>query len=233
MFDVKQLFDQYLGSQADESAGGASRAGNFGGLAGGALAGGLLGLLAGTETGRKIGKTALVYGGTAALGGLAYKAWRDWKSGKPAPDPLTSTAARAAPPPAPPAGSAFLPQPGQEADLTRALLRAMIGAAKADGRIDAMEQQRIFQQVNELGADAEMRSFVMEQLAQPLDLDAIVSSASCPESAAEIYAASLIAVDPSGAVEKGYLAMLAARLKLDPGLVDHLHGNVALAMPRG
>lgn len=232
MFDVKQLLDRYLGGQADEGAGGAGKAGNLGGLAGGALAGGLVGLLAGTKTGRKIGKGALVYGGTAVLGGLAYKAWRDWQNGKPAPMPQTSSAARAPLPPPPPSGSAFLPQPGREADLNRVLIRAMIGAAKADGQIDDAERQRIFRQVNELGVDAAISTFVMDELGQPLDLDAIVNSASCPETAAEIYAASLIAVDPSGAAEKGYLSMLAARLKLDPGLVDHLHGNVALAVPR-
>ena len=233
MFDVKQLFDRYLGGQAHQASGGVNEAGTFGGLAGGALAGGLVGLLAGTKSGRKIGKNALLYGGTAVIGGLAYKAWRDWQNGKPAPMPQTSTAARAAQPPAPPSGSAFLPQPGQEADLNRALIRAMIGAAKADGQIDAEERQRIFQQINELGVDAEIRSFVMQELAQPLDLNPIVDSASCPETAAEIYAASLIAVDPSGAAEKGYLSMLAARLKLDPALVDHLHANVALDVSRG
>ena len=40
-----------------------------------------------------------------------------------------------------------------------------------------------------------------------------------------VYAASLLAVDPEGAAEKGYLAMLAARLHLDAGLVAHLHAN--------
>lgn len=232
MYDVKQLFAQYLGGQAGQATDGASKANTFGGLAGGALAGGLVGLLTGTKTGRKLGKGALVYGGTALLGGLAYKAWRDWQNGKPAPIPQAATAAGAALPPMPPSGSAFLPQPGEEADLNRALIRAMIGAAKADGRVDAEEQQRIFHHINTLGVDAATRSFVMDELAKPLDLDAIVASATCPETAAEIYVASLIAIDPSGAAEKGYLSMLAVRLKLDPGLVDHLHGNVALAMPR-
>ena len=43
--------------------------------------------------------------------------------------------------------------------------------------------------------------------------------------ATEIYAASLLAIDPDGAAEQGYLALLAARLHLDPGLVDHLHAR--------
>lgn len=232
MIDVKQLLDQYLGGQNETAVGGGSnKAGNFGGLAGGALAGGLVGLLTGTKTGRKIGKNALAYGGTAVLGGLAYKAWRDWQSGKPALTPEIPTAAGATPPP--PSGSAFLPQPGQEADLNRALIRAMIGAAKADGEIDIQEQRRIFGQVEALGLDAEMRSFVSEELARPLDLEEIIAPAVCPETAAEIYAASLLAADPSGPAEKGYLSMLAARLKLEPGLVDHLHANVGQALSPG
>ena len=43
--------------------------------------------------------------------------------------------------------------------------------------------------------------------------------------ATEIYAASLLVVDPEAPAEKGYLAMLAARLGLDPGLVAHLHAR--------
>ncbi|HTE38191.1 MAG TPA: DUF533 domain-containing protein, partial [Reyranella sp.] len=42
-------------------------------------------------------------------------------------------------------------------------------------------------------------------------------------------AASLLAVDVDNAAERGYLAMLAARLKLDDALVAHLQQNVAAA----
>ena len=183
--------------------------------------------------GRKFGKSARAYGGTALLGGLVFKAWRDWQSGQPVSTPQTLTAASLTPLPPPPTGSAFLPQPGQEGDLNRALIRAMIGAAKADGEIDAQEQRRIFGQVEALGLDAEMRTFVSEELVRPLDLEEIIAPAVCPETAAEIYAASLLAADPSGPAEKGYLSMLAARLKLEPGLVDHLHANVGQALLPG
>ena len=39
-----------------------------------------------------------------------------------------------------------------------------------------------------------------------------------PELAVEIYAASFLAIDPDDPAEQAYLAMLASRLKLDPGL---------------
>lgn len=229
MLDTKRLMDQFLGGQSAPGGQEKGGAGNFGGIAGGALAGGLAGLLTGTKTGRKLGKNALTYGGMALLGGLAYKGWSDWRAGKQPP-------AAASPPSAgqqafqvPPAGSPFLPEGEDERDLGQALIRAMIGAAKADGHIDAAEQRRIFRQVNELGLDTEAKAFVMDELARPLDMDAIAAGATCPETAAEIYTASLIAIDTSGPAEKNYLANLAARLKLEPALVDHLQANVRLA----
>jgi len=224
MFDVKQMINQYLGGQADNGArdGGS---GNLNGIAGGALAGGLMGLLTGTKTGRKIGKNALVYGGTAVLGGLAYKAWSDWQSGKPASDAVTRQAGTTDPLPQPPTNSAFLPKPGEEAAFDRVLVRAMIGGAKADGQIDEVEKRRIAAQLEALPMDGDMKAFIAAEMERPLNLDEIVAGATCTETAAEIYAASLMAVDRSAPAEQGYLAMLAARLKLDPGLVEHLHAN--------
>ena len=154
MFDAKQLLSQYLGGQQAPSEENTFNAGNLGGLACGALAGGLTGLLAGTKTGRKFGKNALIYGGTALVGGLAYKAWRDWQDGKPASGSTAQAAAVAgeAQPAVPPPDSAFLPSSDQQKEeLERALVRAMIGAAKADGQIDPDERQRIEGQIAALG----------------------------------------------------------------------------------
>jgi uncharacterized membrane protein YebE (DUF533 family) len=231
MIDAKRLMDQFLGGgggRAETAATGPAGLGNAGGIAGGALAGGLAGLLTGTKTGRKLGKNALTYGGMALVGGLAYKAWSDWRAGN---QPAAAPAGGRQPAfQEPPAGSPFLPAAGEANGLAQALLRAMIGAAKADGHIDAAEQQRIFKQVNELGLDAESKAFVMDELARPLDVDAIAAGATCPETAAEIYAASLIAIDPDRPAEKSYLANLAARMRLEPALVDHLHASVRTAM---
>jgi uncharacterized membrane protein YebE (DUF533 family) len=232
MFDANRLLDQFMGSQRNaaprDAPGTAHGAGN-GGLLGGALAGGLVGLLAGTKRGRKIGKAALGYGGSAVLGGLAYKAWSDWRDGKAAApggavptDPMAAVQA-------PPAGSPFLPAPDRRDDLNRSLMRAMIAAAKADGHIDADEQQRIFRAVNEMQLSADEKAFVMDELAGPADIDAVAAGASCPETAAELYLASLFAIDASRDAERAYLGRLAARLALDPGLVKHLHARVPQA----
>ncbi|MBL8895737.1 MAG: tellurite resistance TerB family protein, partial [Rhizobiales bacterium] len=84
--------------------------------------------------------------------------------------------------------------------------------------IDANEQKRIFAKIDELALDTEAKAFVFDELRKPLDIDAVVRGATSPEAAIEVYAASALAIDPDDPAEQAYLAMLASRLKLDPGL---------------
>jgi uncharacterized membrane protein YebE (DUF533 family) len=223
MFDAKRLLDQFLGGQDGKGAGEFMK-----GAGGGALAGGLAAILLGTKTGRKFGGEALKLGGMAAVGALAYKAYRDWQAGKEVP---------AAPPAQPsvpmlpaPSGTPFNPssESGQQ-KLARHLLRAMIAAAKSDGHVDAQEQARIFAEMDKLPLAADDKAFVMDELRAKLDIDAVAGAAETPEEAAEIYIASLLAIDVDNAAERGYLAMLAARLKLDDALVAHLQQTGAAA----
>ena len=235
MLDAKRLLDQFLGAQTGggTAAGAGSSLGDMaktlggqfsgGGLAGGALAGGLAGLLLGTKTGRKIGGSALKVGGMAVVGALAYKAYRNWQDGK---KPAAETA-RETPMLPPPAGTPFNPV-GEAAQqsLGRTLLRAMISAAKSDGHLDAAEQSKIFSAMDKFALDADDKAFVMDELRAPLDIDSVAQAARTPEEAAEIYTVSLLAIDVDSPAERGYLALLAARLKLDDGLVAHLHASV-------
>jgi uncharacterized membrane protein YebE (DUF533 family) len=223
MFDAKRLLDQFLGGQDGKGAGEFMK-----GAGGGALAGGLAAILLGTKTGREFGGEALKLGGMAAVGALAYKAYRDWQAGKEVP---------AAPPAQPgvpmlpaPSGTPFNPSSeGGQQKLARHLLRAMIAAAKSDGHVDAQEQARIFAEMDKLPLAADDKAFVMDELRAKLDIDAVAGAAETPEEATEIYIASLLAIDIDNAAERGYLAMLAARLKLDDALVAHLQQTVAAA----
>ena len=52
-----------------------------GGLMGGAAAGGIMALLVSNKSARKFAGTAASYGGAAILGGLAYKALKNWQYG--------------------------------------------------------------------------------------------------------------------------------------------------------
>jgi uncharacterized membrane protein YebE (DUF533 family) len=190
------------------------------------------GAAAGLATGLLMGKgghgvlgSAAKYGALAALGGIAYKAWQRSQAGQSA-TPAPAAASQAAAP----APTAFLPTPDDDAanhTLGQSLLRAMIAAAKADGRIDADENRRIFARMETMSLDADCKAFVFDELSSPLNLDAVLAGADTPEHAAEIYAASLIAIEADTPAEKGYLAMLAGRLNLAPELVAELHRAAA------
>ena len=219
MFDPQKMLEQFLGGGKTQD--GSQKSGTspdfMKGLAAGGVAGGLAGILLGGKTSKKMAKGAVKLGGTAALAGLAYKAYTQWQASK-------SQAPQAEAPPMKditpsPEGTPFLPALPQQRDtMSLAILRAMIAAAKADGHIDADEQRRIFGKLDELDLDTEEKAFVMDELRKPLDIDAVVAAAATPELALEIYAASFLAIDPDDPAEQAYLAMLASRLKLDPGL---------------
>jgi uncharacterized membrane protein YebE (DUF533 family) len=98
------------------------------------------------------------------------------------------------------------------------LVRAMIAAAKADGHVDADEQQRLFAEVEQRGLDAEAKAFVFDLLSQPVDLGSITNAVVTPEQGAEVYLASRLAINPDVPAERAYLDALATRLKLPADL---------------
>ncbi len=171
----------------------------------GAVAGGLLGVLLSGDARRMLG-TGVKVGGAALIGGLAYKAYQDWQNGK-SPD------------------QAQLPAPTPSDDFSINLLQAMIAATKADGQVTAAERAQITAQLPQLGLGPDAAAMIAAELDAPFDPNRIAALAQTEAEASQIYAASLLAVDPEGMAEKGYLAMLAARLNLDAGLVQHLHAN--------
>lgn len=187
----------------------------------GAIAGGLLGVLF-TQGGRRLLGTGLRVGGMAAIGGLAYKAYEDWKAGKDA----SAEGGQLGLPSA--QGTDFLPDdPDAADDLATRILQAMIAAAKADGHVTPEESARIRGQLANLGLENEAAALITAELDAPLDLDRVAALARNEREATEIYAASLLVVDEDAPAEKAYLAMLAARLGLDPALVAHLHAKAA------
>ena len=216
MFDPKKLLEQFLGGNVQASGQKGLSPDLIKGLAGGAAAGGLAGILLGGKSTKKLAKTALKLGGTAALAGLAYKAYNDWQASKQPSAPEAPNMKDITPQPE---DTPFLPRAERERDAqSLALLSAMIAAAKADGHIDAMEQQKIFGKLDELDLDTEAKAYVMDELRKPLNIDQVVAAATTPELAVEIYAASLLAIDPDDPAEQAYLGMLASRLRLEPGL---------------
>jgi uncharacterized membrane protein YebE (DUF533 family) len=183
----------------------------------GAIGGAVLGTLF-TKGGRQVLGSGAEIGGAALIGALAMKAFAAWQAGSAA----STTAAAPMPDPT---GSVFLPHDqGQADDLAARLLQAMVAAVKADGTVGDAERDAVNAQVAQLkmaGSDAS--ALIAQEMSLPLDPGRIAGLARNPEEAAAIYTASALVVNRNGAAEKGYLAMLAARLGLDQALVDHLN----------
>ncbi|MCW5720158.1 MAG: tellurite resistance TerB family protein [Devosia sp.] len=175
------------------------------------LAAGLL--LSGGKPGKLLGNAAKI-GAMAAVGGLAYQAWQNYQQGQSGGSGAAS------------AQDAFIPSSGNEQaheELGKTLVRAMIAAAKADGRIDAAEKDAIFEKLKTMPLSAEEKAWVFDELSSPLDINAVVARADTPEHAAEIYAASLVAISADTPAEQAYLEALADKLKLAPALVAEIH----------
>jgi len=109
------------------------------------------------------------------------------------------------------------------ADSEKLVLRAMISAAKADGQIDQAEMQKIIGKISTDQVTAEEKHFVLEEMGRPLDIGALAAEARNPAQAAQVYAASILAIDADTSEEKAYLAELARALRLAPEAVAQLH----------
>ncbi|WP_240006478.1 tellurite resistance TerB family protein [Pseudaquidulcibacter saccharophilus] len=172
----------------------------------GAAAAGALGAVLLSGVMGKFGRKMATYGGLAALGTLAYQAWQkhkgDGDEGKFLP---TDSAARAT--------------------IGKATLKAIINAMKADGKIDDSERARLYNKLQKAALSDEEKAFLLDELEKPIDTEALVAAATTQEIALELYAASLVAINPDGVAEKAYLADLAKKLNLAPELIAHVHAG--------
>lgn len=110
------------------------------------------------------------------------------------------------------------PPTGADDDEAKAFLlaKAMIAAAKADGEIDDDERLNILNSLAEAGVNPTTRRWVEDEMAAPLDIDALVSEVNSPQTAGEVFTASLMAIKVDTDAERSYLAVLADRLGLAP-----------------
>lgn len=181
----------------------------------GALAAGALAVLLGTGAGRKLTGTTLKLGSLAAVGGIAYKALQNWQnknSGKVESSGKTANELSGE----------------QRENRSRALLKAMIAAAKADGHIDEKEKDVIAQHVEKLGLNASIAGFIKDELASVVSAKEVAAEADSPEAAAEFYLVSRMILDLDNDVEKKYIAELTKELDLAPELIAQLDEQIAV-----
>ncbi|KIF58128.1 tellurite resistance TerB family protein, partial [Pseudomonas fluorescens] len=180
--------------------------GGLGGLLGGLLGGG--GALGG-GTQRRSGGTN--YAALASLGMMAFQAYQAWQRSQ----------ASAAPQQTP--QTADLLSGPQVEEHSHAVLRALIAAAKADGRIDESEKHLISSEIGKHTDDLNLQQWLDDEVAKPLDPTEVAQAAqNDPAMAAEMYLASVMLVDDQQDAERNYLDELAAALQIDPELQVHL-----------
>jgi len=183
----------------------------------GAILGGLLG------GGGDSLKGALGGGGLAMLASLAFKALRNAGVVPGGAGPLSKEDL--------PVGLR-LPGNAQEEQAleatARVVLKGMINAAKADGQIDQKEIERIVGKLQESGVDRDLQQWVMEEMQRPIDLDGLVREIPNQQVAAEVYAASLFAIEVDSQGEQRYLADFATRTGLNQRVTQELHRAVGV-----
>ncbi|MCX7890136.1 MAG: tellurite resistance TerB family protein [Rhodobacteraceae bacterium] len=114
--------------------------------------------------------------------------------------------------------------PAHEA-VAALLLRAMIQAAKADGRIDEAEKRRILDSLGE--ASAQEVAFVRQELAADIDVAGLARQV--PEGlAVQVYGASVMAITLDSRQEAQYLHALADALGIAPADVNAIHARLGV-----
>jgi uncharacterized membrane protein YebE (DUF533 family) len=200
-----------LGGLLEQLAGGtaggtATRAGTSPG------AGGLDGLLGSLASGGALGGLVGAAGGAAAAPGRA------------APEPnagfgdlLNQSLRNYGEPDVPPA-------PQQEA-AAALLLRAMIQAAKSDGKVDDAERAKLLDGLKE-ATQAEV-DFVKAELAAPVDIEGLARKV--PKGLeAQVYTMSVMAITLDNKAEAQYLNELATALHLAPAQVNSIHTQLGV-----
>lgn len=199
--DLGGMLNDVLGSLGNNKAA-------LGGL--GALSGALLG------GGRSSARGAIGGGALAMLASLAFSALK--QAGQQ--------------PSQPPRALLGAETPEQEQEIeedANTIVRAMINAAKADGAIDQVELQKIVGKLEEGGLNQEEREFFMTESTKPMDLEGVIASAAGrADLAAQIYAASLLAIEVNTPQEIEYMHNLAAGLGLNAQTVRYIEGSLGV-----
>ena len=177
-----------------------------------------VGALLGALMGNSQSTTANSLGGgmMGLLGMMAYKALRNSMSGS------TSTASAAA---SVPTTTQTYTQPTQQQQSQDAeiILLAMIDAAKSDGQVDSTELNKIMGNLQKSGIGQDGVNYVINKLNGPMETAKIVAAVrGRPELAAQVYTASLMAIDVDTEAEKKYLEKLAKAMGLNSKVIQNI-----------
>lgn len=115
-----------------------------------------------------------------------------------------------------------IPGPLDQNGEAMLLIRAMIAAAKSDGRVTQDEQQAILTRIGE--PDQEVLSFLQEEFNKPLDVRELAWSVPLGLEP-KVYMMSLAAIELDAQPEATYLKELAHGLRMAPQLCNEIHAK--------
>lgn len=218
-----------LGAIAGMLGGGSPQAGgalgNLGAIAG-MLGGGSQGSSAANILGQVIGNigggsnassnqgmsTASKLGGLAMIGGLAYKAYNAYQN---------SQSNK-------PQGLYAAPKDEDTAQKDGLLIiRAMIGAAAADGKIDDEEYNIIFAKAKDGGLSDEERNFIANEMKNPCQARDLALQVDDLRQASQVYAAAAMACQIDNAHERKYMDQLQQYMNMEKDLAKQIESEVA------
>lgn len=191
---------------------GRSAPGGMGGL----LGAGALGALLGQVLPRGAAQTA----GLAGMGLIAWNFYQKWAAQQQAQQQAQQEqqAQQFASPTAMPAQETQY-RPTQDmsypADPTAMLLlRTMVYAARADGHIDAVEQERINGFVTQMFPGQDVSPLLTSLMQDAIDPNALAHMVQSPEQAQDLYRLSCLIVDIDNFMERSYMDALGQALRL-------------------
>ncbi|QPT40527.1 Inner membrane protein yebE [Oligella ureolytica] len=169
--------------------------------------------------GRRNDSDLVQMGGLAALGTVAFRAYQRWQSQQ----QNAVDIAHAGPWFANTAEGQDIRQLDEatQEQSSRALIAAIILAARADGHVDAEEQAFIEEQTQHV-ATAEERAWMGRLFNGPVDPSEVSKYVDSPAMASQVYALSLAVLTEPNFMERSYLDELARQLSITEELKQEL-----------
>ena len=115
------------------------------------------------------------------------------------------------------------PTEQQQSSDAEIIITAMIDAAKSDGQVDAQEFSKITSSLQKNGLGQEGMDYVIKKLQGPMESNKIIAAVKGrPELAAQVYSASLMAIEVDTEAERKYLNALGKAMGLSAEVMQSL-----------
>ncbi len=172
---------------------------------------GLTKAVANSEAGRKLAASA------KAKGTALFNRFLNKGEAQPAIEAIAAAPTAPEPLALPPASA-----PADNGESALLIMRAMIAAAAADGRIDEGERERILGTLKSAGIDGEGVHLIEAELSRPASAAELAAAVKTPETAVQVYTAARRIITPNTVEERVFLAHLSGALGLDPRIVAQI-----------